>query len=121
MHKPKSRLEYTSKTAHYIDSLPRVYLVGYWARYGVLSFPYAGKMVEDPLFGLTPLVYDLDDHNGTHAEYILRKINDVTTGGVLIYCFDELLAHRLADTYNALSDYNKQKTHNDLIRRLREN
>ena len=100
MSKLKTRLEYNNKNNKYIESLKKVYLIGHWARYGVLEFPYAGKMVEDDLFGMTPLVYDLDDHNGTYAEYILTKINDVTTGDIIIYTFDRNAAQALSDKLN---------------------
>ena len=100
MSKLKTRLEYNNKNNKYIESLKKVYLIGHWARYGVLELPYAGKMVEDDLFGMTPLVYDLDDHNGTYAEYILTKINDVTTGDIIIYTFDRNAAQALSDKLN---------------------
>lgn len=100
MSKLKTRLEYNNKNNKYIESLKKVYLIGHWARYGVLELPYAGKMVEDDLFGITPLVYDLDDHNGTYAEYILTKINDVTTGDTIIYTFNRNLAQALSDKLN---------------------
>ena len=106
--KLKEHLEYNDKNNKYIQSLRKVYLVGYWARYGVLEFPYAEKMIEDKLFGMTPLVYDFDDHNGTYDEYILRKINDVTTGQIIIYCFNKELAEMLADKLNLLKEMKKE-------------
>lgn len=100
MKKLKEHLEYNDKNYKYIQSLKKVYLIGYWARYGIREYPYAGEMVEDKVFSYTPLVYDFDDHNGTYGEWILRKINDVTTGGVIIYCFNKELAEQLVDIYN---------------------
>lgn len=108
MHKLKEYLECNDKNDRYIQSLRKVYLVGYWARYGVLEFPYAGKLVEDNLFGMTPLVYDFDDHNGTYDEYILRKINDVTSGGVVIYCFNQKVAEMLAYKLNLLEERKRE-------------
>ena len=109
MCKLKEHLKYNSKNNKYIQSLRKVYLVGYWARYGVLEFPYSGKMVEDSEFGLIPLVYDFDDHNGTYNEYVLRKLNDVTTGQVITYAFNKHIANSIAEQYNELYSYRKNK------------
>lgn len=85
-------------------------MVGYWARYGVLEFPYAGRLIEDSEFGLIPLVYDFDDHNSTYDEYVLRKLKDVTTGQVITYAFNKHIADFIAEQYNKLYSYKKQKT-----------
>lgn len=111
MSKLKAHLEYNDKNNKYIQSLRKVYLVGYWASYGVLEFPYSGKMVEDDLFGMAPLVYDFDDHNGTYGEYVLRKINEVTSGGTITYCFNKEIAEMLVDKLNMLEVMKKE---NDL-------
>lgn len=107
MNKLKEHLECNDKNDKYIQSLRKVYLVGYWARYGVLEFPYTGKMVEDSEFGLIPLVYDFDDHNGTYDEYVLRKLNHVTTGQVITYAFNKEIAQMLVDKLNMLEEMKK--------------
>lgn len=107
MRKLKEHLKENSKNNKYIQSLRKVYLVGYWARYGVLAFPYAGKMVENNEFGLIPLVYDFDDHNGTYEEYVLRELNQVTTGQVITYTFNEHIAQMLVDKLNMLEEMKK--------------
>lgn len=109
MRNLKEHLKCIDKNYSYIRSLPKVYLIGYWARYGVIEFPYAGKMVEDEVFGMTPLVYDFTDHNGTYDEWVLRKIQDTTTGQAVIYCFDKQIAQRLADKLQAEYEYSKEK------------
>lgn len=109
MFKLKEHLECNDKNDKYIQSLRKVYLVGCWAKYGVLEFPYTGKMVDDNEFGLIPLVYDFDDHNGTYNEYVLRKLNEVTTGQIITYTFNEHIANSIAEQYNELYSYKKQK------------
>lgn len=116
MSKLKKHLKDNSKNNKYIQSLRKVYLVGYWARYGVMSFPYAGKMVEDSEFGLIPLVYDFDDHNGTYSEYVLRKLNHVTTGQIITYTFNEHIANSIAEQYNELYLYRKKQKEQDVIK-----
>ena len=91
----KKRLECSPKNKEYIESLPKVYLVTCWVRYGVLELPFSGKFK-----GNIPLVYDYRDYNGEHAEYVLCPIYDVTTGYSICYVFDENRAKRIADSLN---------------------
>lgn len=114
MKKLKEHLEYNNKNEKYINSLSKVYLIGYWARYGVREYPYSGQMVEDEEFGMTPLVYDFDDHNGTYNEWILRKIQNTTAGQVIMYCFKEQLANIYADKLQKLYDFEKEKRKEEL-------
>lgn len=116
MSKLKEHLKDNSKNNKYIQSLRKVYLVGYWARYGALAFPYAGKMVENNEFGLIPLVYDFDDHNGTYGEYVLRELNQVTTGQIITYTFNEHIANSIAEQYNELYSYRKRQKEQDTIK-----
>lgn len=116
MRKLKEHLKENSKNNKYIQSLRKVYLVGYWARYGVLAFPYAGKMVENNEFGLIPLVYDFDDHNGTYDGYVLRELNQVTTGQIITYTFNEHIANSIAEQYNELYLYRKKQKEQDVIK-----
>lgn len=69
-----------------------------------MAFPYAGEMAEDNEFGLIPLVYDFDDHNGTYGEYVLRKLNRVTTGQMITYTFNEPIANSIAERFNKLTN-----------------
>lgn len=88
----KDRLEDNNKTKEYLQTLKKVYLIGCWARFGVREHYFAGQFVEDDYLGYVPLVYDFDDHNGTYSEWILRKINETTTGSVYGYSFNKEFA-----------------------------
>ena len=39
----KQRLKCNKKNDRIVESLPKIYLVGYWARYGVMEYPFANK------------------------------------------------------------------------------
>lgn len=81
----------------YYKNSPKVYLVGFWAHYGVIDYPYAGKYVWDEWSqDYVPLVFDYDDHNGTADEYEVRKITDVTTGGRITWTFNKGKAEWIA-------------------------
>lgn len=110
----EKHLEFNNKNQKYINSLKKVYLIGCWARYGIMEFPFTGEFVEDELFGMTPLVYDFDDHNGTYDEWVLRKIQNTTTGQVIMYCFNKELAQRYADNLQRLYEYDRAKRKEEL-------
>lgn len=82
----------------YYKNSPKVYLVGFWAHYGVRDYPYAGKYVWDEYAqDYVPLVWDYDDHNGTADEYEVRKITHTTTGSVIMWSFNEKKANSIAE------------------------
>lgn len=87
------------KTTAYLSKLPKVYLVACWARYGVRTFPFAGKFVTKD-GKLIPLVYDYDDHNGTCDYYWLRPITHTTTGFIKGWSFQINLAEAAAEKFN---------------------
>ena len=101
-------LSNTKNNNEMIKSSPKVYLVGYWAKYGVMELPYAGKMVEDDTFGLVPLVYDFNDFNGEREVWFIRKITEATSGGKVIYTFNKDIAEMLADKLNMLEELTKE-------------
>lgn len=71
----------------------KVYLIGYWARYGIREYEFAGDFVEDPVFGYAPTVYYHNDQNGTNFGNVeVVPITEVTTGICIFYCFDRHLA-----------------------------
>ena len=92
-------LENNSKTKAYLDSLPKIYLVGCWARYGVREYPFTGKYVQ--LSGISvPLVYDYDDHNSTCDNWYLRNIYHVTTGQIVVWTQSKSVAYKIAELFN---------------------
>lgn len=87
------------KTRAYLDKLPKIHMVGCWARYGVLTFPFTGKYVVRDGISI-PLVYDYDDHNGTCDNYYLRRLDYTTTGSVIMWTQNEKVANRIAESLN---------------------
>ena len=93
-------LKNTIKTKEYLDSLPKIYLVGCWAKYGVIEYPFTGKYEQDENGISIPIVYDYDDHNGTCDNYYLRKLNYVTTGQILLWTQSKNVANKIAELFN---------------------
>ena len=93
-------LKNNKQTKIYLDSLPKIYLIGYWARYGVMEFPFTGKYEQNEYGISIPLVYDYDDHNGTCDNWYLRKITDTTTGIILLWTQSKSVASKIAELYN---------------------
>lgn len=81
----RKSLPYNKRNKKRIEKLPRIYLVACLARWGVIEHAYAGKNTKNGI----PLVYQFDDHNGTHWEYCLRRITDTTTGATYKWFFDK--------------------------------
>lgn len=87
------------KTRAYLDKLPKIHMVGCWAKYGVRTFPFTGKYIKKDGMSI-PLVYDYDDHNGTCDNYYLRRIDYTTTGSVIMWTQNEAVARRIAESLN---------------------
>ena len=87
------------KTRAYLDKLPKIHMVGCWAKYGVRTFPFTGKYITEDGVNI-PLVYDYDDHNGTCDNYYLRRLDYTTTGSVIMWTQNEEVARRIAELFN---------------------
>ena len=87
------------KTKEYFDSLPKIYIVGLWAKYGVREYPFTEKYFSENGFSI-PLVYDYDDHNGTCDNYYLRRIDRVTSGQILLWTQSKSVASKVAELFN---------------------
>lgn len=72
-------LKNTLKTKVYLDSLPKVYGIFLWAKWGILELRWSGKCDKSGM----PLVYDYYDANGTCDEYHLRPISKCSSGSFL--------------------------------------
>ena len=93
----KKILKDTPKTKKFLDSLPKIYLIGCWADYGYIWYPCTNKNKDG-----IPLVYQYYDANGTTSEYHLVPIDHTTTGRVLGWTTSEAAASKMA---NSLSRY----------------
>lgn len=69
-------LKNTPKTKEYLDSLPKVYGIFLWAKWGMLELPWTGKYDKDCF----PLVYIYYDANGTCDEWHLVPIHWASSG-----------------------------------------
>lgn len=94
-------LKNTPKTKVYLDSLPKIYMVGKWAKYGVREYPFTGKYKYDEFNNISvPLVYDYDDFNGTCDNYYLRGITSTTTGLIVMWTQLKSVADKVAELFN---------------------
>ena len=93
-------LKNNKKTKAYLDSLPKIYLVGCWAKYGVQDYPFTGKYETNKNGISIPLVYDYDDCNGTCDNYYLRRLDHVTTGQIIMWTQSKNVANKVAELYN---------------------
>ena len=104
MAKLRKHLECTSENRTYVESLPKIYLIGYWARYGVMECANTLQVDEEGF----PLVYDYNDHNGTYEEYELVPIHRVTTGFVYAWSISKTAAQYVADMMNKGKEIDKE-------------
>ena len=92
-------LKNNKKTKAYLDSLPKIYLVCCWAKYGVREYPFTEKYFSENGFSV-PLVYDYDDHNGTCDNWYLRRLDYVTTGQIIMWTQSKSVANKIAELFN---------------------
>lgn len=93
-------LKNNSKTKAYLASLPKIYLVGCWAKYGVREFPFTGRYEQNENGISIPLVYDYVDCNGTCDNYYLRRIDRTTTGQIVLWTQSKSMASKVAELFN---------------------
>ena len=91
----KKILKYNDRTRKKIDSLPRIYLIGCWARWGVMELPFAEFDKNR-----NPLVYNYNDHNGTADQWELIPLEYTTTGYVYDWTFNKENAEKIAALLN---------------------
>ena len=89
-------LKNTSKTKEYLDSLPKIYGIFLWAKWGMLELPWTGKYDKDGF----PLVYIYYDCNGCCDEYYLGAIHRASSGGFYNWYTDEATAKEVQETLN---------------------
>lgn len=96
--KTKSKtVKYSKKLEGNIEQLPKLYMVGRWARYGVWELPYSGRTNAAGV----PLVWQRDDCNGCCDIYRLTEITMVTTGEVLCWTPYKEVAELIAECLNS--------------------
>lgn len=101
----KRILKNNAKTSKYLASLPKIYLVGRWAKYGVMDFEWTGKYKKCKRTGqMEPLVWLFDDHNGEYERWYLVPIWYVTTGEIICWTESESQAIKIAKALNIADD-----------------
>ena len=93
----KKVLPNNARTGRMLDKCPKIYAVGCWAGFGVREYHFSGKYDKD---GVTPLVWDYEDFNGTCDEWRLRNIHYTTGGRILAWSNEEATAQYIADKVN---------------------
>lgn len=95
----KKVLKNNKKTKQYLDKLPKMYIVGRWAKFGVSDYSFTGKYIEVDGISI-PLVYKYYDANGTTDMWYLCPITQVTTGAVIMWTQNKPIAERIAKALN---------------------
>lgn len=91
----KKILKYNKRNRNKIDKLAKIYLIGCWARWGVMEFPFV-KFDKDK----NPLVYHYKDHNGTTDQWELVPLEYTTTGIIYDWTFSKESAEKIARLLN---------------------
>lgn len=100
----KSRcVKRTRRWYNKIISLPNIYLVGCWARHGVMAFHYAGYTTPDGV----PYVWNYYDGNGTCDEYHCVPLTYVTTGIIYGWTTSENAAKKMANALRQMEEENR--------------
>ena len=73
-----------------------IYIVGRWARYGVLPAKWSGLINDNG----DPLIIHWDDHNGAYETYSLIPWYYATTGATIAYFFNYKAAENLVHLLN---------------------
>lgn len=92
----KRKLKNTPETKVYLDSLPKLYGIYLWAKYGILELPWSGKYNKAGI----PLVYIYHDFNGERDEYRLDTIRNASSGSFWGWYETEELAKAVQDNLN---------------------
>ena len=107
----KKILKSNNNTKKFISTLPKMYIVGRWAKYGVRDYPFTGKYIE--VDGISvPLVYKYYDANGTCEQWNLTRISHVTTGAVILWTQNKSIAERIANALNMQEDLHQKELKN---------
>ena len=109
----------TPRMKRFLGKKRKIFLVGVWARAGVWELPFERF---DRKTG-NPLVWFYDDANGMFPRYWLYDIEWVTTGGIVMWTFNEKLANFVASTYNRLYELEapkRKKEADEALKRLQK-
>lgn len=106
--KQKEILKNNKKTQKYLETLPNIYIVGCWAKWGVRRYklesirPWVNPGTKE--IERIPYVWNYDSHNGWADQYELVPIYYVTTGIIRGCTFEKGLAEWVAKKLNEEDD-----------------
>lgn len=100
---PRKVLKNTPKTKAYLDSLPKVYAIFLWAKWGITEVPWSGKFNKDYM----PLVYKYYDCNGACDEYHLTAVNNISSGAFYNWYSDKDYAEAARANLNERYGFNE--------------
>ena len=92
-YKNKTVIQCSEKASDYINNLPKIYLIGCWARCGIMECYWSGQCAEDG----EPFVWEYYDGNGTCSEFHKMRISHITTGSVFGWNTDKAVAEKVAE------------------------
>ena len=105
----KKVLPNSEKTRKFLNSLSTIYMVGFWARFGVREYPFTGQYTTDENGRSIPLIYHYEDDNGTCDEWRLMPITEATVGSVYVWTEDEEIANSIANALQIKNELNKKR------------
>ena len=83
-----------------------IYAVVCYADWCVREYKFADKWEwDDYRHEWVPLVYHYNDHNGEFETYRPVKMTNTTTGNIIAWTFNPVLAERMAAAQKALEKY----------------
>lgn len=92
----KEILENTAETCEYLESLPKIYMIACWAKYGVQEFPFAGTITKSGIVE----VWEHVDYNGACDEWHRVPITYTTTGQIYAWTISKKRAEEIAAALN---------------------
>ena len=89
-------LKNNASAKKYLDSLPKIYGVFLWAKWGILELYWSGKYNKVGI----PLVYVYYDGNGCCDEYRLMPIVHASSGAFYGWYSNKEFANQVSDSLN---------------------
>lgn len=100
----RKTIKASSRLARKLKDLPKIYLIGCWAHFGVRAYPFSGKCTPEGI----PLVWDYRDFNGATSVYMLVELCHVTSGAVVAWTTNERAAEAIANRLEKTAIWNRQ-------------
>lgn len=95
----------TKRLLKKIEKSTPIYMIGFWAKWGVRKYEWTGKWYHEKDTGIViPIVWHYDDRNGTYDNWIKLRL-DLTTCGIMYdWTFSKEVAKRTAEMLNDITN-----------------